>query len=321
MMTVRHSSLETQRCHCRSFAEWPRSLDLVEALANAHVDMLLMSAQASGPEAREIQRLMSGSSHVFHLGTKLLPGRVIDVQPTSFDGTSAAVILHRWLGLYGVHAVTMVNDGWKSLYRHAPIRRSAAIAEFEAIADPIRRYEWRGARVRDEELRVVSARSRLIRGAREFARISSMLPFPIQTWLLSIRSEQETSSGPSPLNATVAATAAMLALLGPLLSLANPALMLLWWAALPVQALGGFLYRASLRLDPPGAHAAKRAWIIQITIIAAVGTMTAVGIRIGFGEWITRSAASWLVLGLSFIPGMYLFEAIERRWSEAAQLD
>jgi hypothetical protein len=34
-----------------------------------------------------------------------------------------------------------------------------------------------------------------------------------------------------------------------------------------------------------------------------------------------RAALSWLVLGLVFIPGMYLFEYLDRKWFAAARLD
>ena len=294
---------------------------LVHALASAHLDILMTSSGVVGTEVAVVTRLADDASILFHLGTKPLPGSILAIQPTSFDGTSAAVLLHRWLGLYGVHVVANSDNGWKSLHRRAPMRRARAEREFSAIKDPTSRYELRSAQIREEELRVVTARSRLIRGAREFARISAILPFPIQTWLLSVRSDQGSSDSPNPLNLSLAFVAAVRALIGPPLSLIDPGLMVLWWLAFPVQVVGGFVYRASLTLDASGEGSARRVWIGQIAAVAVVGVLTALVVRATTDQWLGRSMFTWLVLGFSFIPGIYLFEALDRRWFTAARLD
>ena len=294
---------------------------LVQALATAHIDILEASSGAIGTEVADVKRLADDASILFHLGTKPLPGSIVAIEPTSFDGTPAAMILHRWLGLYGVHVVARSENGWRSLHRHAPMRRAPAERVFAAIKDPTTRYELRSAQIRDEELRVVAARSRLIRGAREFARISAMLPFPIQTWLLSVRSEEGSPDAPNPLNLSIASVAAMLALIGPPLALLHPDLMGLWWLALSVQVLGGFVYRASLTLDAAGERAARRVWIGQIAVVAMAGVVMALVVRATTDQWLGRLTFTWLVLGFSFIPGIYLFEALDRRWFRAARLD
>lgn len=294
---------------------------LVHALATAHIDILEASSGAIGTEVADITRLASDASILFHLGTKPLPGSIAAIEPTSFDGVSAAVILHRWLGLYGVHVVAQSENDWRSLHRHAPMRRAPAEREFAAIKDPTTRYELRSAQIRDEELRVVTARSRLIRGAREFARISAMLPFPIQTWLLSVRSDEGSSDSPNPLNLSIALVAATLALIGPPLSLLSPGLMVFWWLALPVQMIGGFVYRASLTLDAGGDRSSRRVWLGQIASVAVLGLAIALVVRVTTDQWIARSSFTWLLLGFSFVPGIYLFEALDRRWFRAARLD
>lgn len=294
---------------------------LVGALVHAHLDILMASTGPDGPEAEQVTRMSEHPSLLFHLGTKPLPGSITAIESTWFDGISAAVILHRWLGLYGVHVVTKAEDGWRSLHRHAPMRRARAQAEFAALADPASRYQFRGEQIRDDELRVVAARSRLIRGAREFARISALLPFPIQTWLLSIRSDEERSHSPSPLHISIAGIVALLVLIGPPLAVIDRALMVLWWLGLAGQVVGGFVYRASLTLDPAGEQSARRIWISQIAAVAAFGLVVALVVKITHDEWMLRSLVTWLLLGLAFVPGIYLFEAIDHRWFTAARLD
>jgi hypothetical protein len=98
--------------------------------------------------------------------------------------------------------------------------------------------------------------------------------------------------------------------------------MVLWWAALPVQAIGGFVYRASLVLDQQGATPARRVWIVQIAAVMVGGVATTLISSLSMGALTQlRAALSWLVLGLVFIPGMYLFEYLDRKWFAAARLD
>lgn len=301
---------------------------LVGALAHVHLDLLTLGGQLveDRVEGARLRASVLAPDRPLRLGTKLLPGEIEHAEPTIYRGESTLVILHRWLSLYGVHMVGRSPEGeWLSLFRRAPISRSPARSDFENLVDPICRYNVLARRIRNEELKVVNARSMLVRGAREFVRVSAMLPFPLQTWFLTARASGTPGSAPArggPLNPAIALIAGLMALVAPVAALFEQSWMVLWWAALPVQAIGGFVYRASLVLDQQGATPARRVWIVQIAAVMVGGVATTLISSLSMGALTQlRAALSWLVLGLVFIPGMYLFEYLDRKWFAAARLD
>jgi hypothetical protein len=232
------------------------------------------------------------------------------------------VVLHRWLLHYGVHVLQRNRDGWTSLHHLAPVWRRRAFADFAAQVDPALRYQREVADVRRGELAVVESRAWLVRGAREFVRISSLLPFPMQTWFLSFP-ERDHRPGHWSLGLVVnlalavAAGAAVLAglLLG---SIADPRLAWIWAAALPLQGVGGAAYAAAREIEGGPQRLTRAVWRIQILALAVGG---AASLFVARGVLLPMLAAlSWFVLALPFVAGLYVFEFFDRRWWGRARL-
>lgn len=187
------------------------------------------------------------------------------------------------------------------------------------------RYEEEVAGIRAREQALVRSRAALVRVAKEFVRVSSLVPFPIQNWLLSVPSEPEQPGERSAafwLNLAFALTALGAALTGPLVSLGTgvsawSALSLL---AIPIQVAGGVLYHYTSDHLPRSLPLVRRVWRAQVTALAALGISLTVytSWRAGRPTWISASLAWWF-LGLFFVAGLYLFEALAARWVAGAQ--
>jgi hypothetical protein len=222
-----------------------------------------------------------------------------------------------------VHVLRRNGEGWTSLHDLAPVSRRTAIADFAAQVDPALRYEREVAAVRRAELVVVEARARLVRGAREFVRVSSALPFPIQTWFLSL---PERARGPTRwslaafVNLALATLAAGAALGGLLLAtIVDLRFAWMWAAALPVQAAGGAAYAAARSIEGGPQRLTRAVWRNQILALAVGGAAI---LFVGRGMLLRMLAAtSWFVLALPFVAGLYVFEFFDRRWWARARLE
>jgi 2-polyprenyl-6-methoxyphenol hydroxylase-like FAD-dependent oxidoreductase len=161
-------------------------------------------------------------------------------------------------------------------------------------------YEGDVAAIVKREIAVVRSRAHLVRGLRELVRVSSLLPFPIQSWWLSAaRDPLPDRLSPSGwFNLSIAVSAAGAFLLG----LVAPPLALL---ALPLQAAGGVAYRWTIDLEPGPHRYVRRIWEVQIAATAIAGVALAITRRL---PW--PVALGWLVLGVAFVLGMVLFESI-----------
>lgn len=193
------------------------------------------------------------------------------------------------------------------------------------------RYQERIDGILNRELAIVEARARLIRGAREFVRLSELVPFPVQSWFLSVPDESTPAWRLTPgvvLNLAIATAGAAAALGAPLLA---PALAGDWPRRLVIggalyalsaalQLAGGLLYRHTQNLDASAASAAKRLWTVQMLVLILGGVLISVS-----SLWRTSGlqllpALSWLLFGASFVAGMLIYEALERRWWSRAEL-
>lgn len=182
-----------------------------------------------------------------------------------------------------------------------------------AVAETRQRYEAAVAEVRARELGTVRARGRLVRGARELARISSLVPFPLQTWFLSIpppRARGRLSAG-FVLNLPLAMAAGLLVLAG--LSSDTEGLLpgVLWWAGLFTEVAGGFAYRAAQELEPGTDTWVRSTWRAQVAVVLLAGVVLGVARWGDVSVFLTVVAfSSWFVLGLAFVAGMYGFEVL-----------
>jgi len=186
-------------------------------------------------------------------------------------------------------------------------------------------YEAEVAATRRAELRVVDARARLVRIAREVVRVSALLPFPIQAWLLSVPEPDAPFEGISAglaLNAflAVAAAACAAAGLAPLPALAPFAAPLLA-AALGLEGLGGIAYNAVRGYEPGGKPAVRALWRFQIALALLGGVLLTAMTSLAAGRLARPHAAlAWLGLGLAFVLGLYVADALDRRWHAHADL-
>ena len=189
----------------------------------------------------------------------------------------------------------------------------------------LHRYDVEAASIKGREMAVVRARGRLVRVVREIVRVSALVPFPLQTWLLSAKEIDPRPDGPSRaflLNAALALAAAALGLGGPALAtLGHPEGAWLVPIALVVQALGGVAYQAVHTLDRGPHRWVRAAWRAQTVVLFLVGAPLAVfayrraGIALGL-----LAATTWLVLAAMFVVGLYLYERVVARWFDRAEL-
>jgi len=292
-------------------------------LAEAHCDLAGLAQRNPGPGDRQaIQRSFFSADRPMLYGSKPMFGRIVRVEPTIHHGRPAMVVLHRWLLRYGVHVLQRKGEGWISLHHLAPVGRRTAFADFAAQLDPALRYQREVTDVRRAELNVVESRGWLVRGAREFVRVSSLLPFPMQTWFLSFpehdRRPGRWSLG-SVVNLALAALAGVATLAGLVLgSVADPHLAWIWLAALPLQGLGGAAYAAAREIEGGPQRLTRAVWRIQILALAVGG---AACLFVAHGMLLSMLAAvSWFVLALPFVAGLYVFEFFDRHWWGRAHL-
>lgn len=302
------------------------------SLAHVHRDLVLLAHR--GPvgcslseELREdIGRHFLRPERRIAFGYKILPGSILRVEPTYYKGHLSYVLLHRWLSLFGVHVLHVDGRGhWRSLYRRAPVRRATALADFRRQLDPALRYQHEVETIERREFAIVEARARLIRGVREFIRVSSLVPFPVQSWFLSMPEQQEATYRLSPgffLNLTLAFLSSFCALLGPIIGLrVHPFLGALYVAALPLQTLGGVCYYYTRTHEPGSLTLLKALWRFQIVLLFAGGVATTAIVSWSRGRLsLLHAALAWLVLALCFVGGLYLFEYLNRRWWSVSNL-
>ena len=284
------------------------------ALAHVHVDLALAN------EDDTAARMLLESRPLVLVGARPLPGRIIEAHRTVYRGRPASVVLHRWLGRYGVHVVERAESGaLHSLRSVAPVSRSIALRELDGHLDLTHRYTHEVNAIRAREVGIVAMRARLVRAARELARISAMLPFPLQSTLLHAPELAHASDRMSPLaliNAALALMAGSIAIGG---SIAASALSLL---ALPLELAGGVAFHAALALDPGPHRWVRRVWQTQIALTFLVGVPLAV--RAGLADHLVDAAALaswWLTLAAAFVAGLYGFERFASGVLERAALD
>ncbi len=195
-----------------------------------------------------------------------------------------------------------------------------ALAEGRDPADSATRYQREVEAIRRRELEVVGARAWLVRGAREFVRVSALLPFPLQTWLLSFPDRGEIPDRASLgllVNLALAGASTLAALGGLALAESDARFLWVWSLAVPLQLFGGAAY-AGTRAYEGGPHRYLRAvWRVQIAGLFVGGVCLA-----AMSDASARRALaglSWFVLALPFITGLYVFEALDRRgWKRSA---
>ncbi len=181
-------------------------------------------------------------------------------------------------------------------------------------------YQARMVEIREREIRTVEARSELLNIAREFVRLSSQVPFPIQQWFLSndrppVRGGRFT--GGVAANLLFAIAALVVALGAPLAGgLIWPPLGWLWLLAMPLQLLGGGMYQATQSHEPSDNPLLAAVWRIQIAALLIGGVPITL-----LSSWVQGRPAQlfglfgWLLLGGAFAAGMRTYERIEhRRW-------
>jgi hypothetical protein len=193
-----------------------------------------------------------------------------------------------------------------------------------AHASCARRYEDEVRAIAAAELRVVRRRAALIRALREGGRLSAMLPFPIQSWLLrapDLERQEDRTTGWLWLNLALASAAAGCTLAGTLL----PSIVAFAWAralSLPLELGGGIAYHAALSFARGPHRWVRRVWEIQIAALFAVAAILTPWGSLAHGDLAASLVALWwLVLSAAFVAGLYGFEWIVRRTVTEAALD
>jgi len=204
------------------------------------------------------------------------------------------------------------------------MRRATALAEFHHQLDPALRYQHEAGVVREREIAVVKARARVVRGVKEFVRISSLVPFPMQSWLLAVPEQGRAKLSPGFfVNLPIALLSLCCALLGSNLALSvHPFWSALEIVAIPLQIVGGICYYYTRTHEPAFPSLVKSLWRLQILFLFAGGVLTTAMASWREGRLVLmRASFSWLILGLWFVVGLYVFEYMNRRWWSVASLD
>ncbi|TPW20563.1 MAG: hypothetical protein FD126_1556, partial [Elusimicrobia bacterium] len=227
--------------------------------------------------------------------------RVPDVDASVFLVGDAAVSLPFFRGMACltacVHSLARVQC---ELARLGDAPQTAALLD---------RYDAEVRQIRDREVRTVNARGRLIRLAREFSRLSAMLPFPLQTWLVNAEQPEWAGKATPELvgNLIVAATAATMALLGMFRGADGLWLSL---AAVALQAAGGALYAVAMTWKPAPNPGLRLVWLVQMSVLMVVGPAQALVEFVGYGRLAVFPLVFWFILGLAFAAGLFAVDRI-----------
>jgi hypothetical protein len=175
-------------------------------------------------------------------------------------------------------------------------------------------YDKAVGKIVEEELNIVRARAKLVRGLKEFFRISAILPFPIQSWFLSHEDRAEKWEALSSWRVInfICAVSAFCIAFGK-----NDAHSIGWMMLLGLfsQTLGGFLYRATLEYERPPFRTLKSIWAIQISAWFITGTYKMLSEPSkSFGSSEMLYGTIWWFGGIFFIFGIYAFEFLSTRW-------
>jgi hypothetical protein len=94
------------------------------------------------------------------------------------------------------------------------------------------------------------------------------------------------------------------------------------WAALPLQLVGGAVYRAAQDLERGPHRWLRMVWAAQIACVFVGGVAVTVTATHAAGRLAQPAAClASLGLALTFLIGLYLYEAIAERWLVRAELD
>ena len=204
---------------------------------------------------------------------------------------------------------------------HTPVHPSQ---QLESIAN---RYQVQSDLIAKKEVKIVSSRASLVKGLRQFIRISAMLPFPIQSWLLGYESN---SSGKSLnmahffLNLAFAFSASLCLGASFFLILQDnefwSSLIFIFIGSL-LQFMGGFIYRANFTFPNQIHIFIKRIWQIQIVswMLLGIGIMLFKSIKINSLIGILFTTA-WWIGGILFVIGLVLFDQLGKYWIQKSKL-
>lgn len=299
-----------------------------QSLAYVHCDLAGLAARtpADMESARaEVSRLFFAPDRPLLYGAHPVPGKILKAEATVYRGKPGWVVLNSAALLTSVHVLHRdANGRWSSGHHLRPTGRSAALADFASRVSPAERYRLEVDAARRREMRVVSARARLVRGAREFVRVSAALPFPMQTWLLSLPDPtvQDGAKDRPTLafwaNLALAAAGAIAALGALLLaSRVDARLAWFWLLALPIELAGGTAFAVARSFEGGPQRHTRAVWRLQIVGLFIGGAaLAALGVSGGIQ---ILALSTWFLVALPFVAGWYLFEALDRRlWRRSA---
>lgn len=292
---------EAEHAHVRTLGASPRAPVVIAASGISRLRAPLFRAIVEHLEEGLGGRHVVEVQSTFELEHTVAPRCVLtpaDLDATVFLVGDAAVSLPFFRGMASLAACA-----------HALAR-----AHVEIACGRTPRYEEEARAIVSRELDVIRSRARLVRGTREAFRVASMLPFPIQSWLLRARElhpERERFTPGFFLNAIVALAAASLVVAGSWLDAHGIDGTWLALAAFPIELLGGACYRGALALQAPPHRWVARVWALQIATLFVAGVGLAAPIASGVG-WVAAIASVtwWFSIAVPFVLGMLLFERV-----------
>jgi hypothetical protein len=201
----------------------------------------------------------------------------------------------------------------------ARVHMDLAYGERERHVRPERRYDREVAEIARRELTVVAARAKLVGGLREFVRLSALLPFPLQSWWLSVRDAAAAADHVSfglVLNLALAGTAFGLVVAGALSGGGTA------WLAMAVQFVGGLAYHLALNLERGPHRWVRRVWEVQIALFFCCGVLLT-----GLASWSAGRmtgglhALWWVIMAIPFGAGLLLIDLLGAALERRARLD
>ncbi|MFN8672255.1 MAG: hypothetical protein U0457_09290 [Candidatus Sericytochromatia bacterium] len=234
----------------------------------------------------------------------------IDIKAFLVGDAAVSLPFFRGMACLGISAFELANNHIDFIFNNKDI---------------LKNYQSKMDEIIKKELLIVTSRANLIYFAKEFCRISNLLPFPLQTWFLSFPEPEKIDAkftAGFAFNLGLAILALSLILIEAFLykKISIYFSFILFLASI-IQILGGLCYRATEEFEPSSDSKIRLIWRTQIFSLMVFGLFSILFLQQNSNLDFIFYSTIWFVFGLFFVLGIYLFESLGKNWFSKAEFE